>query len=47
MEALLRSDNYKMNSSDDSLYNSVIQISTGSISIEEIVDWLKRNTIRA
>ena len=44
MEALLRSEGYKISSSDDDLYNFVINISTGSISFEEILEWLKNNT---
>ena len=44
MEALLRYEGYKIVSSDDDLYNFVINISTGSISFEEIVAWLKTNT---
>ena len=44
MEALLRYEGYKIASSDDDLYNFVINISTGSISFEEIVAWLKINT---
>ena len=44
MEALLRYEGYKIASSDDDLYNFVINISTGSISFEEIVAWLKTNT---
>ena len=44
MEALLRYEGYKIIASDESLYNFVIDISTGSISFEEIVEWLKNNT---
>ncbi|MCW3107527.1 MAG: death on curing protein [Segetibacter sp.] len=44
MEALLRYEGYKINASDESLYNFVINISTGSISFEEIVEWLRNNT---
>lgn len=44
MEALLRHGGYKISSADDELYNFIINISTGSISFEEIVDWLKTNT---
>ncbi len=44
MEALLRYEGYKITASDESLYNLVINISTGSISFEEIAEWLKNNT---
>lgn len=44
MEALLRYEGYKIIASDEDLYNFVISISTGSISFEEIVEWLKNNT---
>lgn len=44
MEALLRYEGYKITASDEYLYNFVINISTGSISFEEIVEWLKNNT---
>lgn len=44
MEALLRYEGYKITASDESLYNLVINISAGSISFEEIAEWLKNNT---
>ena len=44
MEALLRYGGHKIVASDDELYQFVINISTGSISFEEIVEWLKNNT---
>jgi death-on-curing protein len=44
MEALLRIEGYVINSSDDDLYGFVINISTGALSFDEIVDWLKANT---
>ena len=44
MEALLRYGGHKIVASDDELYHFVINISTGSISFEEIVEWLKNNT---
>ena len=44
MEALLRTEGYFIISSDDQLYDFVISISTGSISFEDIVDWLQKNT---
>lgn len=45
MEALLRYDSYKITAPDNDLYNFIINISTGSISFAEIVEWLKDNTI--
>ena len=44
MEALLRYGGHKIVASDDELYQFVINISTGSISFEDIVEWLKNNT---
>ncbi len=44
MEALLRYGGYKISSTDDELYQFVIKISTGSISFEKIIEWLKNNT---
>lgn len=45
LEGLLRHEGYKIKSSDTNLYDFVIDISTGTISFEEIVKWLKDNTI--
>jgi death-on-curing protein len=36
--------NYKIISSDEGLYQFVIQISTGHLKFDEIVDWLKANS---
>lgn len=44
MEALLRYESYKITSSDEDLYNFVINIATGAISFTEMVEWLKNNT---
>lgn len=44
MEALLRYEGYKISCGDEELYNFVINISTGSLSFEEIVEWLKNKT---
>ncbi len=44
MEALLRYEGHQITASDENLYDLVINISTGSISFEEIVEWLKNNT---
>jgi death on curing protein len=41
---LLFEYNFKVISSDDDLYNLTIDISTGKIKFEEIVEWLKSNT---
>lgn len=46
MEALLRYRGYKINAKDDELYNFVINISTGLLSFEEIVEWLKENSVK-
>ena len=44
MTALLMVNNYTFIASSNEFYNFVINISTGSISFEEIVTWLKTNT---
>jgi death on curing protein len=44
METLLRLEKIKIVATDDDLYNFVIQISTGDIHFEKIVEWLKLNT---
>ena len=44
MEALLRYGGYEITASDEYLYDFVINISTGVLSFEEIVEWLKNNT---
>ena len=44
METLLRIDGYKINTTDEDLYEFVIKIATGEIKFEEIVVWLKTNT---
>jgi death-on-curing protein len=44
MEALLRFGGYTIKVDDTIVYNFVIDISTGSISFEEIVRWLQQNT---
>ena len=44
MTALLIINNYTFIASSNEFYNFVINISTGSISFEEIVTWLKTNT---
>ncbi len=44
LEAILRNDGYIINASDNDLYNFVINISTGTLSFEGIIEWLKANT---
>ncbi len=44
METLLRIDGYKINTTDEDLYEFVIKIATGEIRFDEIVVWLKTNT---
>ena len=44
METVLRLHGVKIISTDDELYNFVIDISTGKKRFEEIVEWLKKNT---
>jgi death-on-curing protein len=44
MEALLRFGGYTIKVDDTIVYNFVIDISTGSISFEEVVRWLQQNT---
>lgn len=45
MEAILRLGNLKITAVNDDLYNFVISISTGEKKFEEIVEWLKENTV--
>lgn len=44
LETLLRIEGYKISASDDKLYDFVIDISTGKLHFEQIVEWLKANT---
>jgi len=44
MEALLRYGGFKITADDITLYNFVINISTGSMPFINIVEWLKENT---
>jgi prophage maintenance system killer protein len=44
MATLLRIEGYKITGSDEALYSFVINISTGEIRFDEIVEWLKKNT---
>jgi death on curing protein len=45
MEMFLRIDGFKITAGDDELYQFVINISTGEKRFEEIVEWLKENTL--
>lgn len=44
MAGLLIEHNLYLTAASEDLYNFVINISTGSISFEKIVEWLKNNT---
>ena len=44
METILRIEGLKITATDDLLYAFVIDISTGNIRFEQIVEWLKQNT---
>ncbi len=45
MEASLHYGGYKINASDNDLYHFVINISTGALSFDGIVEWLKANKV--
>jgi len=45
MVSLLINDQYQLNASSDDLYNFVINISTGALSFDGKVEWLKANTV--
>ncbi len=45
MVSLLMNDQCQLNASSDDLYNFVINISTGALSLDGIVEWLKANTL--
>lgn len=44
MFAVLEQEGYELVASEDEAYTFTINISTGSINFDEIVDWLKKNT---
>jgi death-on-curing protein len=44
MLAVLESESIKITASNELIYSCVIDISTGSKSFEQIVDWLKQNS---
>jgi death-on-curing protein len=45
MIAFLEENGFHLSTTDTALYNLVISISTGETKFEEIVEWLKANTI--
>lgn len=45
MEVLLRLEGFRITSTDDELYQFVIDISTGNKRFEEIVEWLKLHSV--
>ena len=45
MIALLEENGLRLSADGDDLYNFVISISTGEKKFEEIVEWLKENTV--
>jgi death on curing protein len=44
MFAVLNEENYFISVPDDEIYKLTIDISTGKVKFEEIVEWLKNNT---
>ena len=46
MLALLEEDNITIMLPNEDIYSFVIKVSTGEISFEQIVDWLKNNTVK-
>ncbi|MCW3081281.1 type II toxin-antitoxin system death-on-curing family toxin [Segetibacter sp.] len=45
MVSLLVSTGYRFTATPDNLYNFIIDIATGNISFDRIVEWLKENTV--
>jgi prophage maintenance system killer protein len=45
MFALLNDEGIELTANEDEAYDFTINISTGAISFDEIVEWLKENTI--
>jgi death-on-curing protein len=45
MVSLLMSSGYLFTATPDNLYNFIIDIATGNISFDGIVEWLKENTV--
>jgi death-on-curing protein len=45
MLSLLINNQYLLKASSDDLYNFAINISTGALSFDGIVEWLKANTV--
>lgn len=46
MNAILLFNNIEIIASEERLYNFIIDISTGKLKFEQIVDWLKENSSR-
>jgi len=46
MNAILLFNNIEIIASEERLYNFIIDISTGKLKFEQIVDWLKKNSSR-
>lgn len=44
MLAILNEGNLKITASNEAVYNFIIDISTGELKFEQIVEWLKQNT---
>jgi hypothetical protein len=47
MFAVLDEEKYFIEIEEEEIYNFTIKISTGEIKFDEIVEWLKINTIKA
>ena len=47
MIAFLEENGLHFSASEENLYNFVISISTGEKKFEEIVEWLKENTVQS
>jgi prophage maintenance system killer protein len=45
MLAVLELEGFELIADEEDAYTFTINISTGSISFDEIVDWLKKNTV--
>jgi death on curing protein len=45
MLAVLDNENFELSVTNNDIYNFTIKISTGEIKFEQIVEWLKTNTI--
>jgi death on curing protein len=45
MLAVLDNENFELSMSNGEIYNFIVKISTGEVKFEQIVEWLKINTI--